>query len=100
MEKGEGAKLKVDQYLVDWALEEGIIEPKDGGGYKLTAGGGGSNGIGLEGGSTADGKEATVPSATDTSQTDESAKDAEAMDEEEEEEDERKPKVEAMEVDN
>jgi hypothetical protein len=100
MEKGEGAKLKVDQYLVDWALEEGIIEPKDGGGYKLTAGGGGSNGNGPECGSAADGKEATVPSATDASQTDDSGKDAEAMDEEEEEEDDRKPKVEAMEVDS
>lgn len=42
MEKGEGGKLGVDRYLIEWALDESIIEPLEGGGYRLYVG----NGIG------------------------------------------------------
>ena len=35
MEKGEASNLEVDRCLVEWALAEGIIEPKAGGGHRL-----------------------------------------------------------------
>ncbi|QUC20533.1 uncharacterized protein UV8b_04774 [Ustilaginoidea virens] len=35
MEKGEGPVLEVDGLLVQWALDEGIIEPKGDGEYRL-----------------------------------------------------------------
>lgn len=37
MEKGEGASMGVDHHLIDWALDEGIIESKGGGTYRLTS---------------------------------------------------------------
>ncbi|KAF6844828.1 C2H2 finger domain-containing protein [Colletotrichum musicola] len=46
MEKGEGQRLGVDRLLAKWALEEGIIEPKGDGEYRLCAG----NGTGSGGG--------------------------------------------------
>lgn len=48
MEKGEGQRLGIDKLLADWALDEGIIELKSDGGYRLCATNGvlpsGSNG--------------------------------------------------------
>jgi hypothetical protein len=44
MEKGEGGKLGVDNHLIDWALEEGIIESRGGGNYRLCSGHGSANG--------------------------------------------------------
>lgn len=35
MEKGEAGRLGVDRLLAKWALEEGIIERKDDGEYRL-----------------------------------------------------------------
>lgn len=45
MEKGEGGRLGVDSHLAKWALDEGIIERKEDGKYRLTnqGGGGGSD---------------------------------------------------------
>ncbi|KAF4125996.1 ZnF C2H2 [Geosmithia morbida] len=43
MEKGEAANLTVDQYLVDWAQEETIIEPRPDGGHRLNYGSGSGN---------------------------------------------------------
>ncbi|TDZ14383.1 hypothetical protein Cob_v012736 [Colletotrichum orbiculare MAFF 240422] len=40
MEKGEGQRLGVDSFLAKWALDEGIIERKDDGEYRLCAGNG------------------------------------------------------------
>jgi hypothetical protein len=49
MEKGEGQRLGVDRLLAKWALEEGIIEPKGNGEYRLCAANGGvGNGSGGE----------------------------------------------------
>ncbi|EEU39219.1 uncharacterized protein NECHADRAFT_43231 [Fusarium vanettenii 77-13-4] len=42
MEKGEGGRLGVDSLLAQWALDEGIIERKADGEYRLSA----SNGMG------------------------------------------------------
>jgi uncharacterized lipoprotein len=42
MEKGEGGRLGVDGLLAQWALDEGIIERKADGEYRLSA----SNGMG------------------------------------------------------
>ncbi|KAJ3528446.1 hypothetical protein NM208_g10191 [Fusarium decemcellulare] len=42
MEKGEGGRLGVDSLLAQWALDEGIIERKGDGEYRLSA----SNGMG------------------------------------------------------
>ncbi|KAJ9141751.1 Zinc finger and BTB domain-containing protein 11 [Pleurostoma richardsiae] len=47
MEKGEGARLGVDRLLAKWALDEGIIERKDDGEYKLCPQNG-SNGASAE----------------------------------------------------
>jgi hypothetical protein len=44
MEKGEGQRLGVDRLLAKWALEEGIIEPKGDGEYRLSPGSGGNGG--------------------------------------------------------
>jgi hypothetical protein len=41
MEKGEGQRLGVDRLLAKWALAENIIERKENGEYRLTAGNGG-----------------------------------------------------------
>ncbi|KAI1105371.1 hypothetical protein F4804DRAFT_304666 [Jackrogersella minutella] len=38
MEKGEAGRLGVDRLLAKWALDEGIIERKDGGEYRLCNG--------------------------------------------------------------
>lgn len=40
MEKGEASQMGVDRMLSQWALEEGIIERLDDGGYRLTNGNG------------------------------------------------------------
>ncbi|KAK2043241.1 hypothetical protein LZ31DRAFT_585395 [Colletotrichum somersetense] len=40
MEKGEGQRLGVDRLLAKWALDEGIIERKEDGEYRLCAGNG------------------------------------------------------------
>ena len=37
MEKGEGHQMGVDHHLIEWALEEGIIEAKGDGTYRLTS---------------------------------------------------------------
>ena len=42
MEKGEGQRLGVDRLLAKWALDEGIIERKENGEYRLCGG----NGVG------------------------------------------------------
>lgn len=44
MEKGEGGKLSVDRHLIDWALDENIIESRGGGNYRLSSGNGTGNG--------------------------------------------------------
>jgi len=41
MEKGEAQRLGVDRLLAKWALDEGIIEPKEDGEYRLCGGTGG-----------------------------------------------------------
>ncbi|KAH9892378.1 hypothetical protein F4778DRAFT_318462 [Xylariomycetidae sp. FL2044] len=41
MEKGEANRMGVDRLLAKWALDEGIIEPKGDGEYRLCAGSGG-----------------------------------------------------------
>ncbi|CVL00872.1 uncharacterized protein FPRN_08330 [Fusarium proliferatum] len=58
MEKGEGGRLGVDGLLAQWALDEGIIERKPDGEYRLSA----SNGMG-SGGATGgtSGSSAAVP---------------------------------------
>lgn len=58
MEKGEGQRLGVDDLLAKWALEEGIIEPKGNGEFRLCAVNGMSSGHGNGAGpSVADHKE-------------------------------------------
>ncbi|KAK1688717.1 hypothetical protein BDP55DRAFT_547318 [Colletotrichum godetiae] len=54
MEKGEGQRLGVDRLLAKWAFEEGIIERKDDGEYRLCAGNGPGNGGGPIGGESKD----------------------------------------------
>lgn len=44
MEKGEAQKLGVDDLLAKWALDEGIIEQKEDGEYRLCSGAGGVGG--------------------------------------------------------
>ncbi|KAF4928968.1 hypothetical protein CGCVW01_v001690 [Colletotrichum viniferum] len=46
MEKGEGQRLGVDRLLAKWALDEGIIERKEDGEYRLCAGNGAVGGGG------------------------------------------------------
>ncbi|KAI9150412.1 LOW QUALITY PROTEIN: hypothetical protein HJFPF1_10178 [Paramyrothecium foliicola] len=72
MEKGEGQSLGVDRLLAQWALDEGIVEPKDDGEYRLCAshGQGGSNGAGAL---TLESKDSFNVLAAETSQLDESA---------------------------
>ncbi|GJC85242.1 hypothetical protein ColLi_08080 [Colletotrichum liriopes] len=47
MEKGEGQRLGVDRLLAKWALDEGIIERKEDGEYRLCAGNGPGPGGGV-----------------------------------------------------
>ncbi|WDK20757.1 hypothetical protein CGRA01v4_12045 [Colletotrichum graminicola] len=54
MEKGEGQRLGVDRLLAKWALDEGIIERKEDGEYRLCAGNG--PGAGLSGGGSVGGE--------------------------------------------
>ncbi|KAJ0301246.1 hypothetical protein COL516b_008023 [Colletotrichum fioriniae] len=54
MEKGEGQRLGVDRLLAKWAFEEGIIERKDDGEYRLCAGNGPGTGGGPIGGDSKD----------------------------------------------
>jgi hypothetical protein len=58
MEKGEGGRLGVDGLLAQWALDEGIIERKPDGEYRLSASNG-MGGGGLTGGMS--GSSAAVP---------------------------------------
>jgi hypothetical protein len=58
MEKGEGGRLGVDGLLAQWALDEGIIERKPDGEYRLSASNG-MGGGGLTGGMSGSG--AAVP---------------------------------------
>lgn len=69
MEKGEGARLGTDNLLMEWALEENIIEPKgDTGEYRLCA----ANG--MTGGPPAlDHKDSMPLSLPDTSQTEDTS---------------------------
>jgi hypothetical protein len=46
MEKGEGQTLAVDRLLAKWALDEGIVEPRENGEYRLCASNGPGNGNG------------------------------------------------------
>lgn len=46
MEKGEAGRLGVDRLLARWALEEGIIERREGGEYRLCGGERGEGGAG------------------------------------------------------
>ena len=46
MEKGEAGRLGIDLLLARWALDEGIIEMRDDGGYSLCTGGAGQGGEG------------------------------------------------------
>lgn len=68
MEKGEGQRLGVDALLAQWALEEGIIELKEDGEYRLCANngmlGGGGGGTGT-GGPTLEHNESTLTALTD-----------------------------------
>ncbi|KAI5458888.1 hypothetical protein BGZ63DRAFT_415600 [Mariannaea sp. PMI_226] len=73
MEKGDSLRLGVDRLLAKWALEEGIIEPKGDGEYRLCPGNGmggqSVNGIALAGSPP---KEPTAPApGSETSHPDE-----------------------------
>lgn len=75
MEKGEGSRLGVDHFLAQWALEEGIIEPKNDGEYRLSASNGtGTGSAGGNGGlsSTLEHKDSLSMSTLENSQTEES----------------------------
>lgn len=61
MEKGEADSLGVDQCLIDWALEEGIIEGKPGGGYRLCYTNASNSNGGGDGGSIVEPKEPIPP---------------------------------------
>ncbi|KAF9882433.1 C2H2 finger domain-containing protein [Colletotrichum karsti] len=54
MEKGEGQRLGVDRLLAKWAFDEGIIERKDDGEYRLCAGNGATGGGTGNGGDSKD----------------------------------------------
>ncbi|KAI5861215.1 hypothetical protein GGS23DRAFT_158421 [Durotheca rogersii] len=43
MEKGEASRLGVDRLLAKWAVDEGIIERRDDGDYRLCSGAGGAS---------------------------------------------------------
>jgi hypothetical protein len=80
MEKGEGQSLGIDRLLAQWALDEGIVEPKSDGEYRLCAtngqGGSGSGpALGLES------KDSFSLLAAETSQLDESTMDMKGEDE-------------------
>jgi hypothetical protein len=68
MEKGEADNLGVDPCLIDWALKEGIIEGKAGGGYRLRYNNGNSSNGGGDGGSFVEHKESAPPSQMMASQ--------------------------------
>ena len=77
MEKGEAQRMGVDRLLAQWALEEGIIEPKGDGEYRLCPnsgmGGGSANG-----GSTLERKD-SIMSLPDSSQLDDSTIEVKTM---------------------
>lgn len=81
MEKGEGQSLGVDRLLAKWALDEGIVEPKEDGEYRLCAvnGQGGNNGGGGMPG--LDSKDSFSLLSADASQLDESTMDMKSTDE-------------------
>ena len=68
MEKGEADNLGVDPCLIDWALKEGIIEGKAGGGYRLRYNNGNSSTGGGDGGSFVEPKESAPRSQMMASQ--------------------------------
>jgi hypothetical protein len=69
MEKGEGPVLGADGLLAQWALDEGIIEPKGAGEYRLCATNGVSGSSQTSSGATLDRKDSVLMSSfTDTSQ--------------------------------
>lgn len=70
MEKGEADNLGVDQYLIDWALKEGIIDRKPGGGYHLCYTNTNNSNGGGDGGSVVESKEPISPSQAVSSQPD------------------------------
>lgn len=70
MEKGEGGDIGVDGLLAKWALEEGIIERKDDGEYRLCAGNGAVN---VGGGSEQLRDSITAASFPDEMRTDDTA---------------------------
>ncbi|KAL0942148.1 uncharacterized protein CTRU02_200034 [Colletotrichum truncatum] len=65
MEKGEGQRLGVDRLLAKWALDEGIIERKEDGEYRLCAGNGTGVGGPVSGG---DPKDSTSMAFSDSKQ--------------------------------
>lgn len=79
MEKGEGQQLGVDHLLAKWALDEGVIERRDDGAYRLcpsngAVGNGAGTGsktavMGAGGGGGADGQDAST-AAYSTTKTD------------------------------
>ena len=68
MEKGEGPVLRADGLLAQWALEEGIIEPKGDGEYRLCAANGLLGTSQNSSGSLLDRKDSMLMSFTDSSQ--------------------------------
>ncbi|KAH6605491.1 hypothetical protein Trco_004644 [Trichoderma cornu-damae] len=69
MEKGEGQRLGIDKLLAEWALDEGIIEMKSDGEYRLCAtngvlasgsNGGVNNGVTVSAQPTLEHKESTI----------------------------------------
>lgn len=68
MEKGEGPVLGADGLLVQWALDEGIIEPKSDGEYRLCATNGLLGSSQNSSGPMLDRKDSMMMSFTDSSQ--------------------------------
>ncbi|KAF4504102.1 hypothetical protein G6O67_008715 [Ophiocordyceps sinensis] len=74
MEKGEAQGLGVDSLLAQWALDEGIIEFKGDGEYRLCATNGTVGGQGGSGGLMLDSKDASrLPSQADSCQPDDTS---------------------------
>ncbi|KAF4969248.1 hypothetical protein FSARC_3501 [Fusarium sarcochroum] len=75
MEKGEGGRLGVDGLLAQWALDEGIIERKADGEYRLSASNGMAGGAGGSSGAVPplfEQKESAMTSTLEPSQPEES----------------------------
>ncbi|ODA79224.1 hypothetical protein RJ55_04817 [Drechmeria coniospora] len=73
MEKGESQSLEVDPLLAQWAVQEGIIEPKGGGEYRLCASNGPAGGTVVNGNALLDRRDSsTLMPMTDSSQMEDS----------------------------